>query len=257
MSEEKTPAKEAKAEAPAEKVEAKAEAPTEKVEAAAEAATEEVAETPASTDLKLDGLYAFKVGMSSVYSEAGKNIPVTVLKYEPWFVSQVKTQEKDGYEAVQIACRPKKSKNTLASEKGHLKDTPFENGASLVREIRQSSEGVSVGTPVSLSSLEKGQSVKVSGVTKGRGFAGVMKRYGFGGGPASHGSGFHRRPGSMGNCTFPGRIMPGKKMPGHYGAVKKTTKNVQIVDVIENENVILVKGPVPGSRNSMVQLVRA
>ena len=225
------------------------------VDAAVETATEE---TAAANELKLDGLFAFKVGMSSVYSEEGNNIPVTVLKYEPWYVSQIKTKEKDGYEAVQLACRPKKAKNTLSSEKGHLKDTPFENGASLLREVRQSApEGVSVGTEVSINSIEKGTRVKLTGVSKGRGFAGVMKRWGFAGGPASHGSGFHRRPGSIGNCTFPGRVMPGRKMPGHFGVATKSLKNVQIVDVIQEENVILVKGSVPGSRNSMVQLVRA
>ncbi len=225
------------------------------VDAAVETATEE---TATANELKLDGLFAFKVGMSSVYSEEGNNIPVTVLKYEPWYVSQIKTKEKDGYEAVQLACRPKKAKNTLSSEKGHLKDTPFENGASLLREVRQSApEGVSVGTEVSINSIEKGTRVKLTGVSKGRGFAGVMKRWGFAGGPASHGSGFHRRPGSIGNCTFPGRVMPGRKMPGHFGVATKSLKNVQIVDVIQEENVILVKGSVPGSRNSMVQLVRA
>ena len=229
------------------------------VEAAAETAVEETtAAAPEANELKLDGLFAFKVGMSSVYSEEGNNIPVTVLRYEPWYVSQIKTKEKDGYEAVQVACRPKKAKNTLASEKGHLKATPFENGASLLREIRQSApEGLKVGAEVSLNSIEKGSRVKLTGVSKGRGFAGVVKRWGFGGGPASHGSGFHRRPGSIGNCTFPGRVMPGRKMPGHFGVATKSLKNVQIVDVIQEENVILVKGSVPGSRNSMVQLVRA
>lgn len=210
-----------------------------------------------SKEVKLQSLFAFKKGMSQVYGENGEVIPVTVLEYKPWYVSQVKTIDKDGYEAVQIAAIPKKAKNSSKAQVGHLKGSGFENGARFVREVRGTlPEGVEVGQRVLIESLAKGDQVKLTGTTKGRGFSGVIKRYGFGGGPATHGSGFHRRPGSIGNRTDPGRVMPGKKLPGQYGNVVKTVPHVKVVDVLTDENVLLVKGSVPGSRNSMVQLVK-
>lgn len=208
--------------------------------------------------LELDGFYAYKLGMSSVYDESGAQIPVTVLKYKPFIVSQIKTIENDGYEALQIACDPKKEVRTSAAESGHLKGAGFENGAYLIKEVRQKiPEGVSVGQKVALSSIKKGDSLKVTAKSKGRGFSGVMKRHGFAGGPASHGSGFHRRPGSIGNCEYPGRVMPGRKMPGHFGNSTVTQKNVKVIDVVPEENVLLVKGAVPGSRNTLVKLMKA
>lgn len=214
-------------------------------------------EQKSSGGVQLNGFFAFKVGMSSVYDEEGQSVPVTVLKYEPWTVSQVKTSETDGYEAIQIACRPKKARRTAKAERGHLKKAGFEHGAQLVREIRQAlPEGVSVGQKVAIDSVAKGDLLKLTSQSKGRGFAGVMKRWNFGGGPASHGSGFHRRPGSIGNRTFPGRVMPGRKMAGHFGDETCTVTNVKVVDVIPEENVVLVKGPVPGARNSLVKLMK-
>ncbi|MFM6928811.1 MAG: 50S ribosomal protein L3 [Bdellovibrio sp.] len=207
--------------------------------------------------LKLDGLFAFKEGMATIYNEQGEAIPVTVLRYEPWFVSQIKTNEADGYEAIQVACEPKKAKNSNKAEKGHLKGAGFENGAKFVKELRQAiPEGLSVGAQVSIDSLAKGDIVKMTSKSKGKGFAGVMKRWNFAGGPAAHGSKFHRRPGSSGNRTWPGRVMPGKKFPGHLGNETVTVKNVEIVEIIHAENVVLVKGPVPGAKNTLVKLVK-
>ncbi|MES3038179.1 MAG: 50S ribosomal protein L3 [Bdellovibrionota bacterium] len=208
--------------------------------------------------IKLDGLFAFKEGMSTVYNETGEAVPVTILRYEPWFVSQVKTDENDGYSAIQIACKPEKARNANKASIGHLKGAGFENGARLVREIRQAApEGLAVGSKVDLNSFQKGDSVKITSKSKGHGFTGAVKRWNFAGGPASHGSNFHRRPGSSGNRTWPGRVMPGKKFPGHYGDENITVKNVVIVDVIESENVLLVKGPVPGGRHTLVKIVRS
>lgn len=208
--------------------------------------------------LKLNGLFAFKEGMATIYNEQGEAVPVTVLRYEPWFVSQIKTNEADGYEAIQVACEPKKAKNSNKAEKGHLKGAGFENGAKFVKEIRQAiPEGLSVGAQVSIDSLAKGDVVKMTAKSKGKGFAGVMKRWNFAGGPDAHGSKFHRRPGSSGNRTWPGRVMPGKKFPGHLGNETVTVKNVEIVEIIHAENVVLVKGPVPGAKNTLVKLVRA
>lgn len=210
-----------------------------------------------SQGVKLKGLFAFKEGMTTVYSETGEAIPVTVLRYEPWVISQIKTNEQDGYAAVQIACRPKKAKNSSAAEKGHLKSSGFENGASLVREIRQAlPDGAAVGQSQSIESLVAGEVVKMTGTSKGHGFSGVVARWNFAGGPASHGSKFHRRPGSSGNRTWPGRVMPGKKFPGHWGDETISVKNVQIVKVLAEDNVVLVKGPVPGARNSLVRLMK-
>lgn len=210
-----------------------------------------------SGGVKLEGLFAFKEAMTTVYNERGEAVPVTVLRYEPWYVSQIKKQDTDGYESVQVACRPKKAKNATKAEKENFKKAGFENGAQLVREIRQAiTPEISVGAPVSIESLQKGQTVRITGRSKGHGFTGSQKRFNFAGGPASHGSKFHRRPGSSGNRTWPGRVMPGKKFPGHYGDETITVKNVVVVDVLPTEGVVLVKGPVPGARNSLVKLVR-
>jgi large subunit ribosomal protein L3 len=210
-----------------------------------------------SGELKLNGLFAFKEGMATVYNDQGEAVPVTVLRYEPWVVSQIKTKENDGYAAVQIACRPKKAKNSSAAEKGHLKMAGFETGAAFVKELSVTIPAdAKLGAKVSIQSLVKGDTVKITGTSKGHGFTGSMKRWNFAGGPAAHGSKFHRRPGSSGNRTWPGRVMPGKKFPGHYGDETITVKNVKIVDVVPSEGVLMVKGPVPGARNSLVRLVK-
>ena len=205
--------------------------------------------------VQLKGVFAFKEGMSSVFNDKGEAIPVTVLRYEPWVVVRNKTSEKDGYDSVQIACRPLKAKNSKKSLKSALKPAGFENGAALVREIRGKVEAPS-GALVDIDSLKKGDLVSVTGITKGHGFCGSQRRWNFAGGPAAHGSKFHRRPGSSGNRTWPGRVMPGKKFPGHYGVEKNTRKNVEVIEVLKDENVIFIKGPAPGSRNSLIQLVK-
>ncbi|MFK8137305.1 MAG: 50S ribosomal protein L3 [Bdellovibrionales bacterium] len=216
-------------------------------------------EQAAATDnsVKLSGLFAYKVGMSTVYDADANAIPVTVLRYENWYVSQVKTKENDGYTAVQIASGIKKAKNANKAEAGHFKKANFENAAKDVAEVRQDiPEGIELGQKVSIESLVAGDKVQMTSDSKGRGFAGVMKRHDFGGGPASHGSGFKRRPGSIGNRTWPGRVIRGKRMAGHFGDEAITVKNVKVVDVITDESVILVKGPVPGGRNNLVRLMK-
>lgn len=213
---------------------------------------------PAAKSVKLKGLVAFKLGMTSIFSDSGELVPVTVLKYEPLFISQIKSKGKDGYEAVQLAGVPTKEKNARSSQIGHDKASGFENGARFHRELRliESQEDLSVGQAVSIESFSKGDHVKLTGFSKGRGFSGVVRRWDFAGGPASHGSGFHRTPGSIGNRTWPGRVIAGKKMAGRWGNEKVSLKSVEIVDVLPGESVILVKGPVPGSRNSLVQMVK-
>lgn len=219
----------------------------------------QTAETQTSSEgIKLTGLFAFKEGMATVYNDKGESVPVTVLRFENWKVSQIKTNEKDGYSAVQIAAAPKKAKNSSAAAKGHLKGAGFEAAARYVREIRQDElpEGIQLGDSLSIDTLAKGDVVRITSKSKGRGFQGSVRRWNFNGGPATHGSKFHRRPGSSGNRTWPGRVMPGKKFPGHWGDETITVRNVEVVDVIADEGVLLVKGPVPGSKNTLVRLVK-
>jgi len=219
---------------------------------------EEVAAPSHGGDLQLNGLFAFKVGMSAIFNEEGERVPVTVLKYEPMVVSQVKSASTDGYEAVQVAFLPDRASQTNAAAKKHLAKTGFENGAKFIREVRleKAIEGVSVGQKVALDSLKKGDMVKVTGLSRGRGFQGPVRRWNFNGGPATHGSGFHRKPGSVGNRTWPGRVMPGKRMAGQWGHETVTIHGLKIVDVIPEENVLLVRGSVPGARNSLIGLMK-
>lgn len=209
-------------------------------------------------NIKLNGLFAFKEGMATVYNEKGESVPVTILKYQNCIVSQIKKQDVDGYSSLQIAFCEKKQKNSNKSEIGHLRMAGIDTGMKYLREIRTDSdvEGISVGDIVSINSLVKGDIVKITSKSKGKGFQGSVRRWNFSGGPATHGSKFHRRPGSSGNRTWPGRVMPGKKFPGHLGNENVTVKNVEIFGVDEQEGVLLVKGPVPGGRNSLVKLVK-
>jgi large subunit ribosomal protein L3 len=212
----------------------------------------------ADNAIVMDGLFAFKVGMSAVYNENGERVPVTVLKYEPMVVSQVKSEEKEGYQAVQVAFKPDRATQSNKASRGSVNKAGFENGAKFLKELRlKNSADFSVGQKISIGSVKKGDVVQITGTSKGHGFSGVVKRWDFAGGPATHGSGFHRTGGSVGNRTWPGRVMPGKRMAGQYGNDTVTVKNIQVVDVIAEENVILLKGPVPGSRNSLVRLVKA
>lgn len=209
-------------------------------------------------NLKLNSIYAFKEGMSTVFDESGTAIPVTILRYAPWYVSQVKTVDNDGYQALQLACEPRKAKNSNKPDIGHFKKMGHETSFKFVREVRVDNLGeVKLGDQLALDSLIKGDVVKVTAKSKGHGFAGSVKRWSFAGGPASHGSKFHRQPGSSGNRTWPGRVMPGKKFPGHWGDETVTVKNLKIVDVNMDENVVLVRGAVPGARNTLVKIVKA
>ncbi len=211
----------------------------------------------ASGGVKLDGIFAFKVGMSTVFDDNGNATPVTVLKQDKWVVTQVKKNEKDGYSAVQVSCKPKSAKNTINAEKNHFKAAGFDTTFEFTREIRQAKvDGIELGHSVAIDSLKKGDIIKVTSRSKGRGFQGSVKRFGFAGGPAAHGSKFHRQPGSGGNRTWPARVMPGKRYPGHMGDRNVTVRKVVVVDVLPEENVVLVKGPVPGAANGLVRLVK-
>lgn len=237
------------------KLETKKEEPAPSKEAEEQKPTEESNKKVKGNSIELDGLFAFKMSMSTFYSEKGESIPVTALKYEPCRVSQIKTQEKESYNAVQLAFKAQKNKRCSKARITHLKPAGFKEGAQFVREIRQPlPEGIKLGQELSIESLKKGDLVKISSVSKGRGFAGVLKRWNFAGGKASHGSKSHRRIGSIGQHTEPARVMPGRKMPGQYGFKKVSRLKVPVVDVLPEEGIIFVKGAVPGARNTLVSL---
>lgn len=209
--------------------------------------------------VKLNGLFLFKEGMTTWFdSDKGLAIPVTVLRFEPHTITQVKTKENDGYQAAQVSVGLKAAKGATKSQLAHLKKSNIEKNIMLAKELRLDDvANLAVGKSVSIDSLKAGDIVSVVGKSKGKGFAGSVKRYGFAGGPMSHGSKFHRQPGSSGNRTWPGRVMPGKKFPGHMGAKTSHTKNLEIIKIDVENNVVLIKGAVPGGRNTMITVIRS
>jgi large subunit ribosomal protein L3 len=197
-----------------------------------------------------------KIGMTQVYNEQNQLIPVTVIEAGPCPVVQVKSQSTDSYEAVQIAGGTKKAARVSAPLRGHFAKAEVEPMARL-REFRTegSEREFSVGDVLKVTDFSEGEKVDVIATTKGKGFQGVVKRWNFAGGPASHGSMFHRRGGSYGQCQWPGEVWKGKKMPGHTGDRRRTTQNLEVVKIIEDKNLILLKGSVHGSKGGDV-LVR-
>ncbi|EIJ35827.1 50S ribosomal protein L3 [Thiothrix nivea] len=199
------------------------------------------------------GLLGRKVGMTRIYSEDGGSTPVTVLEVAPNRVSQVKTLETDGYNAVQLSVGEKKSSRVSKSEAGHFAKAGVPAG-TFVRESRvDDAFGYELGAELAVSMFEAGQKVDVTGVSKGKGFAGVLKRHHFAGQDRTHGNSLsHRVPGSIGQNQTPGRVFPGKKMAGHLGAVQRTAQNLEVVRVDAERNLLLVKGAVPGANNGDV-----
>ena len=193
-----------------------------------------------------------KIGMTQVFDDENRLIPVTVIEAGPCPVTQVKTSDKDGYAAVQIGYRPQKQQRLSKAARGHFKKAGVDTHAELSEFRTDDGAELNVGDILTVDRFEAGQKIDVIGTSKGRGFQGVVKRYGFAGGPASHGSMFHRRGGSYGMCQWPGHVIKGKKMPGHMGDVQRTVQNLTIVKVLADENLILVKGSIPGSRGSLV-----
>lgn len=200
------------------------------------------------------GLIARKRGMTQVFGDDGNVIPVTVLEAGPCTVVQVKTQASDGYEALQIGFEPKK-KNVTKPMAGHFKKASVP-ASRVLREVRlKSAEGYQVGQALTADVFKPGELVDVSGVTKGRGFQGGVKRHGWSGGDATHGSMFHRAPGSIGASSDPSRVFPGHRLPGRMGADRRTVAHLEVVRVVPDQNLLLVKGAVPGATGGLV-LVR-
>lgn len=200
------------------------------------------------------GLIGRKIGMSRVYKDNGDMVPVTVIEVGPCSVSQVKTPEKDGYYAVQLAYGDVKEKNLTKPEVEHLKKNGITPKRHL-KEFRLEGDAPSIGSTINIADVFKElDDIKVTGTTKGKGFQGVVKKYGFHGGPQAHGSRFHRHPGSSGANSTPSRIFKGVKRPGRMGAIQKSVKTLKIMKIFINENIILVSGSVPGSNKSLVTI---
>ena len=191
--------------------------------------------------------------MTQVYDAQNVLVPVTVVEAGPCAVVQVKTTETDGYNAVQIGFSQKKSKNTSAAELAHAKKASLDNAPRVLSEVRLTeAPTLKVGDVLNVTSFAEGQLVDVIGVTKGKGFQGVMKRFRVAGGPATHGSMFHRRIGSVGMRQTPGRVWKNQAMPGHMGQEKRTVQNLRVVKIIAEKNLILVKGAIPGANGDDV-----
>lgn len=200
------------------------------------------------------GIIGKKIGMSQLFN-GGEIIPVTVIMAGPCTVVQKKTAEKDGYEAAQLAFEEeKKQKRVTKALAGHFKKANVPPSRHL-RELRTG--GLEQGQQVTVDIFKKGDLVSVTGVSKGKGFAGVMKRHNFRGGPGGHGSMFNRAPGSIGASAYPSRVWPGKKLPGHMGDATVTVKNLKVVEVRPDQNLLFVRGAVPGGENGLVLILKA
>ncbi len=197
------------------------------------------------------GIIGKKVGMTRVFNDKGESVPVTVINVEPNVVAQVKTTATDGYNAVQITTGGRKASKVNAPAAGHYKKAGVEAG-SITREFR-TDQAFNAGDTLELTMFEDGQKVRVTGTSKGKGFQGVIKRYNFQMQDATHGNSLsHRAPGSIGQCQTPGRVFKGKKMSGHMGAERVTTKNLEVVRVDQENNLLLIKGAVPGAKTGTV-----
>ena len=198
-----------------------------------------------------------KLGMTQIFDENGTVIPVTVIEAGPCVVAQVKTSDKDGYEAVQLGFGEVKEHKLNKPVKGHFAKANV-TAKKHLREFRLDSiEGIKVGDELKADVFAAGEKIDVQGTSKGKGFQGVIKRHGQHRGPMGHGSMYHRRPGSMGPTSTPGRVFKGKKLPGHMGRVTVTIQNLDVVKVDLDKNVILVKGSVPGPKGAILKIKSA
>ncbi|MBQ6907666.1 MAG: 50S ribosomal protein L3 [Clostridia bacterium] len=194
-----------------------------------------------------------KLGMTQIFAEDGKVIPVTVVKAGPCTVIQNKTVETDGYASVVVGFGEVREKSLNKPQKGIFAKANVAAN-KYIRELRLEESSLAVGDQIKADTFEAGEKVDVSGISKGKGFAGPMKRWGLHRGPMAHGSGYHRGSGSMGACSAPGRVMKGKKLPGHMGVVKVTIQNLEVVKVDAENDLILIKGAVPGNKGGLVTI---
>ena len=202
-------------------------------------------------------IIAKKIGMTQIFAESGEMIPVTVLEAGPCVVTQVKTVDNDGYSAIQVGFEDRKESRVNKPTKGHF-DKAGVSYKRIVKEFRfDNSESYEVGQEVKADIFEAGDKVDVSGISKGKGFQGNIKRHNQSRGPMAHGSKYHRRPGSMGMASFPGRVFKNKKLPGQMGNVNVTVQNLEIVRIDLEDNLILIKGAVPGPKKAILTIREA
>ena len=207
----------------------------------------------------MQGILGKKLGMTQVYKEDGTAVPVTVLKAGPCLVVQRKTEETDGYHAVQIGLVEDSAPNKVTKPaKGHFEKAGVAPMRKLAEfPIEADAEGVEPGDQIKASIFEEDEYVDVIGTSRGKGFQGVIKRHGFGGGRATHGSMFHRAPGSIGQSAYPSRVFPGVRLPGQMGAERVAVKNLKVVKVDDENNLLYIRGAVPGAKNAYVAIRRA
>ncbi len=199
-----------------------------------------------------NGLLGKKIGMSQIFAADGQRIPVTVLEVGPCTVLQKKTRETDGYEAVQLGFSEKSTQRVNKPEMGHFKKAG-KGAFSYVREFALEGE-CAVGDELGCDMFAPGDRIDITGTSKGKGFQGVIKRWGFSGGRATHGSMFKRRPGAIGQSAWPAKVIKGKKMPGQHGNVRVTTQNLIVVAVRPEQNLVFVRGAVPGPKNGLIEI---
>ena len=204
----------------------------------------------------MKGILGKKIGMTQIFTEHGEVIPVTVVEAGPVVVTQVKTTENDGYTAIQVGFGDAKEKSLNKPQKGHL--AAANTLKKHLKEFRVDSvEEYTVGQEIKADLFAAGELIDVTGISKGKGFQGPIKRHGQSRGPETHGSRYHRRPGLMGACSYPGRVFKNKKLAGHMGSVKVTVQNLEVVRVDADKNFILVKGAIPGAKGSVVTIKEA
>jgi len=206
----------------------------------------------------VEGLIGKKIGMSQTFDQEGNIVPLTIIKLGPCTVIQKKTEEKDGYFALQLGLVEEKGvKQPIKPVQGHFKKAGVPP-LRILREFRfQKGAEIKEGDQILVDIFQQGEKVHITGVSKGKGFASIIKRWGFRGGKASHGSMFHRAPGSIGASAFPSRVVKGKKLPGHMGHEKATVRNLTVVQADTENNLLIVKGGVPGARNGYVLVKKA
>ncbi len=208
--------------------------------------------------ISLDTFYGVKAGMTRIFDENGNHVPVTVVKLIPNVITQVKTQEKEGYTSYQLGYGEKRASLLTTPVKGKLAKAGVSLNVSNFSEVKTDNvDAANLGKLIDINSFANGVYVDVTGESKGKGFAGVQKRHNFAGGPASHGSHFHRRVGSIGNRATPGRVFKNKKMPGHMGCDTKTIQNLMVVELNQEKGYMLIKGSLPGGKNGFVKISKA
>lgn len=205
----------------------------------------------------IEGIIGEKLGMTQIYLPNGEVAPITVVEAGPCKVVQKKTQASDGYDAVQISFREIKEKRVTKPVNGHYKKANV-NPCRHLREFKGGMDTLNVGNEINVDIFKIGEMVDVTGISKGKGFAGVMKRHHFSGGPATHGSMFHREPGSIGSgSSHPSRVRKNKRLPGHMGAERVTVQGLEIVDIKKENNLLFIKGAIPGSPGGLLIIKRS